>query len=137
MSNEEFERKMEFIVEQQAQFASDIQQLRASQAQTEQVIAQTGEIVGQTGEIVARLANVTFEGFKDVNAKIAALVDSHIRLSEAQSRTNENLSLTNAKFDALVDSHIRLSESQSRTDEALRNLIAAVDRYFSEGRNGH
>src|SRR6266851_4019966 len=102
MSNEEFERKMEFIVEQQAQFASDMHQLRVAQAQTDQVVA-------QTGEIVARLANVTFEGFKDVNAKIDALVDSHIRLSEAQSRTEENL----------------------------KNLIAVVERYFSEGRNGH
>ena len=57
MSNEEFERKMEFIVEQQAQFASDMHQLRVAQAQTDQVVA-------QTGEIVARLANVTFEAFK-------------------------------------------------------------------------
>ena len=94
MSNEELERRMAFIVEQQAQFASDIQQLRAAQTQTDQVVA-------QTGEIVARLANVTLEGFKDVNAKINALVDSQIR-----------------------------------TDENLRNLVAVVDRYFSEGRNG-
>ena len=101
MSNEELERRMAFIVEQQAQFASDIQQLREAQTQTDQVVA-------QTGEIVARLANVTLEGFKDVNAKINALVDSQIR-------TDENL---------------------SRTDESLRNLIAVVDRYFSEGRNG-
>jgi predicted transcriptional regulator len=108
MSNEEFERKMEFIVEQQAQFASDIQQLREAQARTEQVVAHSGEIVSQTGEIVARLANVTLEGFKDVNAKIDALVDSQIR-------TDENL---------------------RRTDESLRNLIAVVDRYFSNGRNG-
>jgi hypothetical protein len=93
MSNEEFERKMAFIVEQQAQFASDIQQLREVQAQTEQ--------------LVARLAAGTLEGFKDVNAKI----------------------------NALVDSQIRLNESQSRTDESLRNLIAVVDRYFSNGRN--
>jgi ABC-type transporter Mla subunit MlaD len=48
------------------------------------------------------------EGFKDVNAKINALVDSQIG-------TVENL---------------------SRTDENLRNLIAGVDRLFSEGRNG-
>ncbi len=94
MSNEELERRMAFIVEQQAQFASDIQQLRESQTQTDQVVA-------QTGEIVARLANVTLEGFKDVNAKINALVDSQIR-----------------------------------TDESLRNLVAVVDRYFSDGRNG-
>ncbi len=75
MSNEELERRMAFIVEQQAQFASDIQQLREAQTQTNQVIA-------ETGEIVARLANVTLEGFKDVNAKINALVDSQIRTDE-------------------------------------------------------
>src|SRR5712691_8393688 len=108
MSNGELERRMAFIVEQQAQFASDIQQLREAQTQTNQVVA-------QTGEIVARLANVTLEGFKDVNAKINALVDSQIRLNETQSRTDENV---------------------SRTDGNLRNLIAVVDRYFSEGRNG-
>lgn len=108
MSNEELERRMAFIVEQQAQFAVDIQQLRESQTQTDQVVAQSGLIVAQTGEIVTRLANGTLEGFKDVNAKINALVDSQIR-------TDENL---------------------RRTDESLRNLIAVVDRYFSEGRNG-
>ena len=122
MNNEEFDRKMAFIVEQQAQFASDIQQLQESQAQlqesqaqlhesqarTEQVVAQSAEVVGQMGEVVTRLANVTHAGFTDVNAKINALVD-------AQIRTEENL---------------------SRTDENLRNFIAAVDRRFSEGRNG-
>ena len=94
MNNEEFERKMSFIVEQQAQFAADIQQMRALQAQTENV--------------VGRLAHATLEGFSDVNAKI----------------------------DSLVDSQIRLTEAQTLTDGNLRNLIAVVDRYFSEGRNG-
>jgi ABC-type transporter Mla subunit MlaD len=101
MRNEELERRMAFIVEQQAQFATDIQQLR--------------EVQGQTEQIVARLANVTLEGFKDVNAKINSLVDAQIRLNESQAHTDENL---------------------SRTHESLRNLIAVVDRYFSEGRNG-
>jgi len=96
-----FEKKMEFILEQQAQFSADIQQLREAQARTEQALA-------QTEQLVTRLVNVTFEGFKDVNAKI----------------------------DALVDSQMRLSEAQSRTDENLRNLIAVVDRYFRERRNG-
>ena len=94
MNNEEFEKRMAFIVEQQAQFASDIQRLQESQARTDQVVA-------QTGEIVARLANVTHVGFNEVNAKINALVDSQIR-----------------------------------TDENVRNLVAVVDRYFSEGHNG-
>ena len=75
MSNDEIERKMAFIVEQQAQFASDIQRLEESQARTDQVVA-------QTGEIVARLAHVTHVGFNDVNTKINALVDSQLRTDE-------------------------------------------------------
>ena len=98
MNNEEIERRMAFIVEQQAHFASDIQRLQESQERTDQVVA-------QTGEIVARLPNATFE---DVNAKI----------------------------DSLVGAQIRTYENVVRSDENLRNLIAFVDRYFSEGRNG-
>ncbi len=116
MSNEELDRRIEFIIEQQAQFASDILQLREAQAQTEQIVAQTSQTVGQTGEIVTRLARGTLEGFKDVNAKINSLVDSQIRTDENLSRTDENV---------------------RRTDDSLRSLIAVVDRYFSQGRNGH
>ena len=129
MSNEEFERKMTFIVEQQAQFASDIQRLQESQSRTEQIVAQSGESVAQAAEIVAqtaesvaqtaevvtRLANVTHVGFNDVNAKINALVDSQIRTDE--------------KVRNLMDSQIR-------TDESVRNLAAVVDRYIDKGRNG-
>jgi hypothetical protein len=97
---------MAFIVEQHFKFACDIQQLREAQAQTDQIVAHTAEVVGQTGEVVARLANGTLEGFKDVNSKINALVDSQIRLNDAQSRT----------------------------DESLKNLIAVVGSYFSEAR---
>ena len=126
MSNEEFERTMAFIVQHQAQFSVDIQQLQEAQTQTEQIVVKTAQTVAETGEIVARLANVTLEGFKDVNAKIDALVDSQIRsdekLAASQARTDE-------RFAALADSQIR-------SDEKLRNLITVVDRYFSEGRNG-
>jgi len=87
MTNEEFAKKMEFIVEQQAQFASDI---------------------GQLKDVVSRLANSSVKRFEDVDKRIAVLVDSQVRLTE----------------------------SQSRTDGVLRNLISVVDRYFSEGRNG-
>jgi hypothetical protein len=77
MDDQKFERRMEFIVEQQAQFTSDIQKLRDSQAQTD--------------SIVARLAQATLVGFNDVNAKIDTLVDSQIRLADSQTRTDEEL----------------------------------------------
>ncbi len=157
MSNDEFDRQMNFIVEQQAQFASDILQLREVQAKTENV--------------VARLANFTLEGFKDVNAKFELLVDSQISLTEAQARTEQSFEDLNVKFNALVNSQFDLTEAHSRsqedskeinlkikalvesqrilceslartdqslksTDEKLRHLMTLAERYFSEGRNG-
>ena len=129
MHNEEFARKMAFIVEQQAQFASDIQLLQESQAQlqesqaqfqesqarTDRVAAQTAEVVGQMGEVVTRLANVTHAGFTEVTAKINGLVDAQIRTEEHLIRTDQNV---------------------AGTDESLKTLIAVVDRYLS-GRNGN
>ena len=154
MSNEEWERKMNFIVEQQAQFSVDIQLLREAQKQTEQIVAETTQTVAETtrtvaktaqtvagvGEIVARLANVTLVGFREVNAKIDVLVDSQIRSDEkfnlAQIRADE-------KFEALANSQISfdekfkaLTDSQIRTDEKLRKFIAGLDRYIKGGRNG-
>ena len=114
MTNEEFEKRRDFILEQQAQFAADIQELREAQT--------------QTGEIVARLANVTLEGFKDVNAKLNALVDSQIRTDEKINALADSQKQTDVKINALV-------ESQMDTHESLRNLIAVVDRHLTEGRN--
>ena len=108
MTNEEFDRKISFIVEQQAQFASDILDLRELQARTE-------ENVGRLATATREGFGITLEGFKDVNAKLDALVDSQIRLTEAQNRTDKNLAIT---------------------DEKLRNLIAVADRYFRDKRNG-
>jgi hypothetical protein len=118
MSNEEFDRRIEFIIEQQAQFASDIIQLRQAQsqtaqiaAQTSQTVAETSQVVAQTGEIVTRLARVTLEGFKDVNAKISSLVDSQIRTAENMRLTDERFKDVNAKINSLVDSQIRTDEN--------------------------
>ena len=129
MTNEEFEKTREFILQQQARFASDIQRSREAQTQTDLVLTHIGEVLAQTGEIVGRLANVTHEGFTDVNAKINALVDSQIRTDEKIKALADSQAQTDGKINLLVD-------SQMRTGEDLRNLIAVVDRHLSEGRNG-
>ena len=119
-NNEYFERKMNFILEQQAQFAADMQRLEESQARTDQVVADLGEAVTQavtqTAEVVTRLANVTHAGFTDVNAKINALVDAQIRSEEKSVRTDENI---------------------ARAEESIKRLSDTVDRYIRERRNGH
>ena len=94
MSNEEFEKKAEFIVEQQAQFAAKI---------------------GQLEDIVTRLAKATLD-----------------RVEATDKRVDD----IDERISALVDSQMQTEENVKKTDENLRNLIAVVDRYFSEGRNG-
>jgi len=121
MNNEEFDRKMAYIVEQRAQFASDIQQLQESQAQTEQVVAHTAEIVAQTGDVVTRLANVTHAGFTELNEKINALVDAQVRTDGQLARTDKQLARTDKQL--------------ARTGQSLQSLIAPIDRYLG-GKNG-
>ena len=118
MNNQEIERKMNFIVEQQAQFAADIQQLQESQGRTDRVVSRTAEVVAEMGEVVTRLAVVTHAGFNDVNAKIDALVDAQMRAEEHLTRTEATL-----------------SQSIAQTNENLNRLIMKVDRYRS-GREG-
>src|SRR5258705_10759827 len=93
MSNEDFEDRAEFIVEQQAQYAAKI---------------------GQLEDIVARLAKATLDRV------------------EASDKRVDNIT---ERISALINSQVQTEENVKKTDEHLRNLIAVVDRYFSEGRN--
>ncbi|HEV8134523.1 MAG TPA: hypothetical protein VGP85_07600 [Pyrinomonadaceae bacterium] len=126
-NNEYFERKMNFILEKQAQFAADMQRLEESQARTDQVVAEMGEAVtqavSQVGDVVTRLANVTHAGFTDVNAKIDALVDAQIRSEERLARNEEK--------------SVRTDEKIARAEESIQRLSDTVDRYIRERRNGH
>ena|SRR5712692_7283254 len=75
MNNEQFERRMEFIVEHQAQFSADIQQLK------------------QTQEAEAKLWREKHNDLTDALTTIVGMVG---KLAEAQQRTDEQISeLTN------------------------------------------
>jgi hypothetical protein len=136
MSNEEFERKMAFIVNQQAKFEVDVEKLYEAQMLTEQKLQ-------EANAVVTRLAYVTSEGFKDVNAKLNVLMNSQIA-------TSEGFKDVNAKINALVNSQTALQDSQKQTDEqlrrtseqtertevALRRLSETVDHYIRNRRDG-
>lgn len=116
MSNEEkIQKQIEFIIEHQAQFTSDIQQLREVQATTE--------------NLLGRLAAATVAGFKELNEKVSALVDSQIQTQEALVK------LAEAQV-RLAETHARTDAKLSETDERLSNLINVFERYISERRNG-
>ena len=89
MSNEEMQKTMRFILEQQAQFTVDIQQLRESQSQL-------------TG-VVAYLAAETRAGFEELRGSIAALVDAQMQNEENIRETNEAVK----NLTAVVDRYFR------------------------------
>jgi hypothetical protein len=109
MNNDDKIRKqMEFILNQQAQFAADTGQLQQKHAQLH--------------DIVSRLATTTLEGFES--------------LVSAQIRTEENLSTLAERMTALAEAQRRTDERLVETDERLNTLINVVERHISEGRNG-
>ena len=95
MADENTERQMEFILQQQAEFTARM---------------------GQLEELVVRLARTTLDRFEATD----------VRVDDIDQRIS-----------ALVDSQIRTEENVKKTSEDLRTLMAVVDRYFSEGRNGN
>ncbi len=107
MNDEQIERRIEFIVEQQAQFAVDIQMLKESQ------------------EAEARLWREKHNDLTDALTTIVGMVgklaEVQERQSEAQNRIDEQLS--------------ELTNKQAETDDRLNVLIGVVERYFSGNGN--
>ena len=98
MTYEEMQKTMQFIVEQQAQFTVDIQQLKESQAKTE-------EEIGQLRGVVAILGAETRASFEEVRGNIAALVD-------AQMKNEENIK----NLSAVVDRYFRDRNGQQNSE---------------------
>jgi len=78
MTNEEFERHVEFSVQQQARFDARMERLEAAQVETQKTL-------DRTADILSSLTTVTFEGFKI--------------LSELHKRTEEELRKLTARMD--------------------------------------
>jgi DNA-directed RNA polymerase beta' subunit len=76
MTTDEFERRKQLMLEQRAQFAAGMQQLREAQAHTERVVT-------QTEETIARFERKMREGFKEGKAKIDAFIESQMQTENA------------------------------------------------------
>jgi len=107
MSNEEFNRKMEFIVEQQAQFAADIQVMReVHDAEVKRLNEETKQLREQ-----------------DRNLSVALTTLAEVVENVAQT--------TSGQISALTENIGELTEAGRRTDDRLNVLINTVERYIS------
>ena len=108
MTNEEMQSTMEFILEQQAQFASRIGKDEARLARLEDAFVTLVEL--------ARIADERQDKTDE----------SAVAFNE---RLDTMMSLTDSKLAELAD-------AQAHTDRRLNALIDVVERYISKGNNG-
>lgn len=88
MNNEELDKRIEFIIEQQAHFSADIQQLR--------------ELHTQADARMTRMESIVLRLYEDTDAKFNALVDSQIRLMDSQTRLTEAQVRTDEGLNAFI-----------------------------------
>jgi hypothetical protein len=112
MSNEEWERKMEFLLNNQAQFDADMIELKAAQKRSEESIDRAAKNISHLAGFIHEGFGLVMNSFKETDVKIRELHE-----------------LTESKIQ-------ELTESQKLTDEALRKLLTRFDRHLSEDHPG-
>lgn len=83
MSNEEWERKMEFLLNQQARFDAEMYELKEAQKKTDQRFAQTEEQIGHLAGFMTDGFGLTMNLIKETGAQIKELKDSQKLTDEA------------------------------------------------------
>ena len=118
MTNEEMQRAMEFIVEQQAQQSAKIDALLQAQKQSDERWAKADARWERTEESIRALlsiAEIHERQISGLGEQIGGLGEQIVGLSEK-----------------IAD----LTEAGRATDERLNVLINVVERHITEGRNG-
>jgi len=115
MSFEQMQRAMQFVLDQQAQFAAD---LAASQARFD---AGQARFDARMEGLLAKTDRVA-DGLIGLTTIVGHVVDSVSQIAVAQMRTDEQLK--------------RTDEQLRRTDSRVDRLVDVFERHLSEG-HGH
>ena len=122
MTNEEFDRKVEFLLNQQAKLDTDMQRLEAAQTFTAQTLT-------RLVETVSSLSTIMLEGFRVLDNKIQDVAQSLHSLAESHRALTES-------HRALTESHNTLTASHRVLTESHRNLADLLERHIREGHHG-
>lgn len=96
MANDDIERKIEFIVNQQAQFSADIIELKELHIKAEARMT-------NLENVVLRLVDVVETGFTTLTARMNDLVTAQTLLDTRMAELAESQSHTDQRLNALID----------------------------------
>jgi hypothetical protein len=129
MTNEEWDRKVEFLLNQSAKFDAGMQELKEAQAITERKLAEAAA--------AAKHADETAEHALDGVSQLAEITAELITtMTNGFRQVFERMKQTDDKIDVLVNSQIRTDESMRETDKRLRALTDLFERYIRGGHQG-
>ena len=111
MTDEERERTMNFILNNQAQFTVDMQKLKEAQAHIE-------------------------SNFEHLIDKVDKLADAQIKSESRITRLEESFVTLVQLSQSTYERIDTLTEAQTNTDITLNKFINVLERYISEGRKG-
>ena len=125
MSNEEWDRKTEFLLNQQAKFDADMEELKAAQAKTERTLDRAAENISHLGAFIHEGFGLVINLFKDTDEKFketaASFKDTDAKFKDTDGKFRD----TDGKIQALA-------EAQKLTQEELRKVNDRVNRHLSE-----
>lgn len=76
MSNEEWERKMDFLLNQQARFDAEMYELKAAQARTKESLELAAQNISHMAGFMYKGFGLTMNLFKETEAEIRELKES-------------------------------------------------------------
>jgi chromosome segregation ATPase len=117
MNDEQRQRQMDFILEQQAQFTADIQHLKGLHAQAE-------KRTDRMERVVKLMIKAGLRARREMRAH-----DAHIKAHAEEIQT------VDARISTLVDSQIETEAMTRRNSEAI-NQLAAIVQQLATKRNG-
>ena len=137
----DIEGTIQFIVNQQAQFAADMMMmktrmddLQAGLDHLRETVSQLGEGVSQIGESVSHLRGTVSqigESVFQLGGTVSQLGGTVSQLTGVVSELATSQQNTNAILENLAERAVESSERQDRTDERLNTLISIVERHVS------
>lgn len=125
MSEEELQSKMEFIVNQQAQFAANFQKHEEAQANADE---RADKRLARLERVVKLIIRTGARERKDFRERYAALLDSQIKTEDTVHEISATVSELSATVSELTKGLKATKELTERNSEAILALTQIVGR---------
>lgn len=125
MTNEEMERAMQFILEQQAQTA-------ASQQRHEEFLQRHEEALQKHEETIRRIEAMQEVASQQITHLSSALLELAGAQARAEARAEASAAETNDKINTLIASQMKADERIAASERRLTEVTAASERRLAE-----